>query len=68
MRTFKLLAVGIALIMAAPAFASKIPSAARTDSAPAVAHKATKSCAAKCSKSISRKHGRNVVAKKAAAR
>ena len=47
MKTFKLLALGLALIMAAPAFAAKIPSTAKPGATPAVTHKAAKSCASK---------------------
>lgn len=67
MRTMKLLVIGLACILAAPAFAAKISSTAKTSATPVVAHKAGKSCAAKCSK-MSAKHAKNIVAKKPAAK
>lgn len=67
MRTMRLLVIGLACIMAAPAFAAKIPSTAKAGATPVVAHKAGKSCATKCSK-MSAKHSNKVIAKKPAAK
>ena len=66
MRTMKLLVIGLACILAAPAFAAKIPSTAKAGAAPVVAHKAGKSCAT--SSKMSASHSNKVIAKKPAAK